>query len=141
MDKNDNGKLVKRTNRDWVGVYHHPHVLWITGANQGKMTVEYSDLLSSYDGAIPSTHMGYNTLTFDIKVTMKPRWVPHFLSMLKYMEQLGGLNSSRKVSFMADGNGDFRPRFEFPEELLPYRAEPVENEGGNKYYDAGQQEG
>jgi hypothetical protein len=45
-----------------------------------------------------------------ITVRMKERWMPHFLSMLKYMEQLGGLGGSREVSFYADGDGDFRPK-------------------------------
>ncbi len=82
-------------------------------------------------------HQGYDCIEFDIKVTMKRRWIPHFLSMLKYMEQLGGLGGSRKVTFYSDGDGDFRPKFEFDKTLLPYRAEPVKNDGGNKTYDAG----
>ena len=133
----DNGILVKRKDRDWIGVYHNPHVLWITGTNKGQMLVEYDDLLEPYSGAIPSTHQGYDTLTFNITATMKPRWIPHFLSMLKYMEQLGGLGASREVGLYSDGDGDFRPKFEFAEELLPYRAQYRTDKGGNRIFDAG----
>lgn len=75
-------------------------------------------------------------VTFSLKCTMKSRWVPHFLSMLKYMQTLGGLGSSRVVSFMSDGDGDFRPRFEFDKELSS-DAEPVKDVAGNRHYDAG----
>lgn len=39
--------------------------------------------------------------------------------MFEYMEYLGKIGSSRFCSFMADGDGDFRPKvsFEYPEEL------------------------
>lgn len=39
--------------------------------------------------------------------------------MFQYMEYLGQVGSSRWCSFMADGDGDFRPKvsFEYPEEL------------------------
>ncbi len=35
---------------------------------------------------------------FTIKCEMKDRWVPHFIAMLKRMERLGGIGSSRLVS-------------------------------------------
>jgi len=50
---------------------------------------------------------------FTIKVKMEERWIPHFLSMLKTMETLGRNGQSRYVCFMADGDGDFHPEFEF----------------------------
>lgn len=74
--------------------------------------------------------------TFTITCTMKERWVPHFLAMLKYMEQLGGLGSSRKVALYADGDGDFRPHFKW-DENLPSDAKPVDDTKGNRLYDAG----
>ena len=74
--------------------------------------------------------------TIIITATMRSRWVPHFLAMLKYMERLGGLGSSRKVSFYSDGDGDFRPRFKW-NESLPSDAAPVEDHGGDRFYDAG----
>ena len=73
---------------------------------------------------------------FTIKVMMKDRWVPHFLAMLKYMEQLGRLGGSRMVSLYSDGDGDFRPRFKW-DEKLPSNAEPIEDDKGDRIYDAG----
>lgn len=73
---------------------------------------------------------------FTIKCRMKSRWVPHFLAMLNYMQQLGGLGGSRKVSLYADGDGDFRPKFEW-DASLPSDAQPVEDEDGDRTYDAG----
>ena len=73
---------------------------------------------------------------FTIKCRMKTRWVPHFLAMLKYMQQLGGLGGSRTVAFYADGDGDFRPKFEW-DAALPSDAKPTEDDGGDRTYDAG----
>jgi hypothetical protein len=73
---------------------------------------------------------------FSIQCTMRKRWVPHFLAMLKYMQQLGGLGSSRMVSFYSDGDGDFRPKFIW-ENTLPSDATPIKNDDGHKTYDAG----
>ena len=56
--------------------------------------------------------------------------------MLKYMEQLGGLGGSRKVSFYSDGDGDFRPKFKWSDHL-PSDAKPVEDKDGDRFYDAG----
>lgn len=50
--------------------------------------------------------------TFNIKVTMKERWVDHFCSMLKRMERDGNRGHSEIIGFMADGDGDFHPHFE-----------------------------
>lgn len=72
---------------------------------------------------------------FTIKVKMQDRWIPHFCSMLKYMERLGSWGSSREVGLFADGDGDFRPKFEFDiefEEVLP-----ASEHDGNRIYDAG----
>jgi len=74
--------------------------------------------------------------TFTIKVTMKRRWIPHFLSMLKYMQQLGNMGASRLCSIYADGDGDFRPKFEWDNEL-PSNGIPVEDRQGDRLYDAG----
>jgi hypothetical protein len=67
---------------------------------------------------------------------MKKRWVPHFLSMLKYMQYLGGVGGSRTVSFYSDGDGDFRPKFEWDDSLSD-DGEPVRDNGGDRFYDAG----
>ena len=50
-------------------------------------------------------------MKFTVKCEMPDRWVPHFLSMLEYMEHLGQVGSSRLLTFYADGDGDFHPQF------------------------------
>lgn len=88
-------------------------------------------------------------VTFTIECTMKERWVPHFLSMLRYMWQLGGLGSSRKVGIYSDGDGDFRPKFKVGGLHIgnlhiggkPIKhveiIEPKIDNGGDRLYDAG----
>ena len=44
---------------------------------------------------------------------MNERWVNDFCSMLHWMESCGNLGHSSIVGFYADGDGDFRPKFEF----------------------------
>lgn len=50
---------------------------------------------------------------FNINVKMEDRWVPHFQSLLATMQMLGRRGSSRLLGFYSDGDGDFRPTFEF----------------------------
>lgn len=50
---------------------------------------------------------------FTIQVSMNERWVDDFCSFLKYMEHCGRIGHSSLVSFFADGDGDFRPEFQF----------------------------
>jgi len=61
--------------------------------------------------------MSEENLKFVIECEMKARWVPYFLSALKYMQKLGSWGSSRYVIFYADGDGDFRPRFKWNSNL------------------------
>ena len=75
---------------------------------------------------------------------MPKRWVPHFLAMLKYMENLGQVGSSRAVGIYADGDGDFRPKFywdknESSEDIRDALddVQPVEDNDGHRLYDAG----
>jgi hypothetical protein len=69
---------------------------------------------------------------------MEERWIPHFLGMLKSMEQLGSQGSSRYVSIYVDGDGDFHPKFNWDDEYdLPPVAAPQNQHGGNRTYDAG----
>lgn len=78
-------------------------------------------------------------ITFTIKCSMKQRWVPYFLGMLRYMERLGGLGSSRKVTFYSDGDGDFRPKFfvdDIPIKETNYK-DGIMDDDGNKFFDAG----
>lgn len=77
-------------------------------------------------------------VTFTIKCTMRERWIPHFLGMLRYMEQLGNLGGSRKITFYSDGDGDFRPKFfvdDVPIKETIYKDGIMDN-NGNKYFDA-----
>jgi|LakMenEpi03Aug12_release.lakeMendotaPanAssembly.Ray.scaffolds.fasta_scaffold1789748_1 hypothetical protein len=79
-------------------------------------------------------------VTFTIECTMKGRWVPHFLSMLNYMQYLGNIGSSRKVALYSDGDGDFRPKFGvigLTKDDFPKVVEPREDNKGNRLYDAG----
>lgn len=48
---------------------------------------------------------------------MKERWVPDFLGMLQKMQYLGYIGCSREITFFSDGDGDFRPKFTWSEEL------------------------
>ena len=52
-------------------------------------------------------------VTFNIKVTMSERWIDDFCSMLNWMQSCGNLGHSSLVGFYADGDGDFRPKFDF----------------------------
>ena len=72
---------------------------------------------------------------FVIEVEMQERWIPHFMSMLKYMEHLGNIGSSRSVELFADGDGDFRPKFKTDIEFE--MVEPFADNDGNRIYDAG----
>jgi len=78
-------------------------------------------------------------VTFTLECTMKKRWVPHFLSMLNYMQYLGNIGSSRKVALYSDGDGDFRPKFKIDHLGLENFniAKPKEDNKGNRLYDAG----
>lgn len=55
-------------------------------------------------------------VTFNVKVTMNERWVDDFCSMLRYMEWCGNIGHSSLAGFYADGDGDFRPKFEIDRE-------------------------
>jgi hypothetical protein len=80
--------------------------------------------------------MSEDSTTFTITCTMRTRWVPQFLGMLKAMQRLGSIGSSRNVSIMADGDGDFRPKFEW-DPHLPKEAPGFRDTGGNFHFDAG----
>lgn len=75
------------------------------------------------------------TTEFTIKVKMQTRWLPHFLAMLQYMQRLGAIGSSRRIEFMSDGDGDFRPTFDW--DVESEIADPREDNDGHRFYDAG----
>ena len=72
---------------------------------------------------------------FTIECEMEDRWVDDFMSVLKRMEYLGNVGSSRKVALYADGDGDFRPKFSANIQYKPKL--PIEDNNGNYLYDAG----
>lgn len=75
-------------------------------------------------------------MKFQVDVEMEDRWAPYFVGMLKEMERLGSIGSSRGISFYADGDGDFHPKFSWPENIKPAR--PITIDGsGNTLFDAG----
>lgn len=75
-----------------------------------------------------------NEITFNIKCTMSSRWIPCFLAMLKRMQYLGAIGSSSGLSFFSDGDGDYRPKFEWGEDL----PDPdCDNNQHDDYFDAG----
>ena len=78
---------------------------------------------------------------FTITCKMKPRWIPHFLKMLKYMQSLGNSGSSREVCFYADGDGDFRPKFSWDSKICDdptlITIKPKREHNGNVLFDAG----
>lgn len=75
-------------------------------------------------------------MKFTIECEMKERWVPHFLATLRYMERLGRMGSSRRVTLYSDGDGDFQPRFKW-DDSLPENVQPREDNDGHRLYDAG----
>ncbi|RLC97004.1 MAG: hypothetical protein DRI46_13365 [Chloroflexi bacterium] len=80
--------------------------------------------------------------TFHIKVTMQKRWIPHFMGLLSYMQEMGSIGSSRMAHFLCDGDGDFRPKFlyDFIDRDKGYDleiAEPISIEKEEPWFDAG----
>lgn len=72
---------------------------------------------------------------FTIEVEMEERWIDDFCSMLKEMERLGNIGSSKKVGIYSDGDGDFRPKFDIDTEYK--KTFPITNTDKEKIYDAG----
>lgn len=72
---------------------------------------------------------------FTIEVEMEERWIDDFCSMLKEMERLGNIGSSKKVGIYSDGDGGFRPKFNIDTEYR--KVFPITNTDKEKIYDAG----
>lgn len=72
---------------------------------------------------------------FTIEVEMEVRWIPIFLAFLKRMQTLGNVGASRTLSFFADGDGDFHPKFSWTTKIAPKEEslEPIKDQ----LYDAG----
>ncbi len=73
---------------------------------------------------------------FTIDVEMNERWIPHFLSMLDYIETCGKIGTSRYAAIYADGDGDFQPKFKI-KGVEWEDVEPFSDVNGDRVYDAG----
>lgn len=76
-------------------------------------------------------------MKFTIECDMEDRWIPHFLSMLKYMELLGKEKKSRIVCINSYGYADFRPVFNWDKSLPDNVLPSSESSKGDRMYDAG----
>lgn len=74
-------------------------------------------------------------VTFTVQCTMNERWVNDFCSMLKTMEANGNMGHSEEVGIYSDGDGDFRPSFDFSIDFE--KTKPVIQDGTRTMYDAG----
>ena len=78
--------------------------------------------------------------TFNITCKMKERWIASFIKMLNEMERNGSIGHSECVGLYADGDGDFRPKFEYDKTLSTIGDKPkiIKNPSGQMtIYDAG----
>lgn len=78
-----------------------------------------------------------DSVNFTIKASMSERWVPHFLGLLREMQTLGNVGSSRTVGFYADGDGDYRPTFEWDTDAEPAPATTTKPMQTDSFWDAG----
>ena len=53
------------------------------------------------------------------------------------MQTLGDIGASRYVAFFADGDGDFRPKFLWSDDLDSDMEPVAKDANGNRVYDAG----
>jgi hypothetical protein len=76
---------------------------------------------------------------FTVACSMKPRWIPHFLGMLKTMQRLGEIGASRVITFHVDGDGDFNPKFEWGIDVEPVEREEqkIDDRQYGYFFDAG----
>lgn len=50
---------------------------------------------------------------FTVYCQMDERWIPSFLKMLNTMQHNGDIGRSEFVGMYSDGDGDYRPRFDY----------------------------
>ena len=73
-----------------------------------------------------------------IDAEIPDRWVPVFLGFLERLRLCGSVGMSRVTSFFADGDGDFRIKFDVTSDSeIPKPAGPVEDFNGTQLFDAG----
>lgn len=64
---------------------------------------------------------------FNVHCKMNKAWANEFLSMLKHMEEMGNVGCSGFVAFYADGDGDFKPKFEINYEFENKEIQKIKN--------------
>jgi len=77
---------------------------------------------------------------FTIHCKMEERWIAYFIKMLNEMERNGSIGHSEFIGLYADGDGDFRPNFEYDKVLSAIGDKPkiIRNPSGQMtMYDAG----
>lgn len=77
---------------------------------------------------------------FTIHCEMEERWIASFIQMLKAMQYNGSIGHSEYVGLYSDGDGDFRPIFEYDKILSVIGDKPIiiKNPSGQiTMYDAG----
>lgn len=80
----------------------------------------------------------HGDVEFTITCKMRARWVPTFLKALRRMQWCGEIGTSRSVTVFADGDGDFRPRFGWSDELpMDDGQEDTARDNDGWFYDAG----
>ena len=78
--------------------------------------------------------------TFTINCKMEERWIASFIKMLDSMNYCGAIGHSEYVGLYADGDGDFRPTFDYDKVLSVIGDKPltIKNPSGQMtMYDAG----
>ena len=83
------------------------------------------------------TEADTEVIEFTVKCKMRRRWARQFLGMLQTMQYLGGVGSSREVTIFADGDGDYRPKFECDDAPGVEPAKPTALSGDRQFFDAG----
>ena len=77
-------------------------------------------------------------MKLNVVADIPDRWVPAFLGFLNRLQYCGAVGMSRNTSIYADGDGDFRPKFEVSADCdLPLADAPTEDVRGNQVFDAG----
>lgn len=78
--------------------------------------------------------------SFTIHCKMDERWTASFIKMLDLMERNGSIGHSEYVGLYSDGDGDFKPIFEYDKTLSVIGDNPIiiKNPSGQMtMYDAG----
>lgn len=77
---------------------------------------------------------------FTIHCKMEERWIASFIKMLESMNYCGSIGHSEYIGLYSDGDGDFRPVFNYDKTLSVIGDNPIiiKNPSGQMtMYDAG----